>query len=61
MAIEQYKCNHCNAKFEAPEVSCSNVESDIKCPECGSAETERLTAPGNILEYIQNIMRPGFG
>ena len=40
MPIYEYTCAACNAKFEQLQRSMSN-EIKPKCPECGSAQTNR--------------------
>jgi len=40
MPIYEYACSSCSAKFERLIKSMSSKES-VKCPECGSAKTNR--------------------
>jgi len=41
MPIYEYKCKQCGAKFEIMRGITSSGE-EVKCPKCGTRETERL-------------------
>ncbi|MBI2251559.1 MAG: zinc ribbon domain-containing protein [Armatimonadetes bacterium] len=41
MPIYEFKCSHCNNKFE--EICASDLEiKDLTCPNCGNKELKRL-------------------
>lgn len=45
MPVFEFRCHACDARFEELVGSHVGVEvADVRCPECGAAEPERLTA-----------------
>ena len=50
MPIYEFKCSKCEHFFEVITSSASNDNSDDnKCPECGSAEFERVLSQTNYV------------
>jgi len=41
MPLYEYHCKKCERKFETL-VSLKDLKSSVKCPNCGSQETDRL-------------------
>ena len=41
MPLYEYQCKKCEKKFEIL-VSFSELDNPVKCPDCGSEETEKL-------------------
>lgn len=41
MPLYEYQCKKCEEKFETL-VSLSKLDEPVKCPKCGSDETEKL-------------------
>jgi putative FmdB family regulatory protein len=41
MPIYEYKCNRCDHMFEVYRLI-SERDEDVKCPSCGTAESEKL-------------------
>ena len=41
MPLYEYHCKKCERKFETL-VSLKDLKSSVKCPDCGSQETDRL-------------------
>jgi putative FmdB family regulatory protein len=43
MPVYTYQCSQCRNSFEVRK-RMSDLDSETRCPDCGSAETERLIA-----------------
>jgi putative FmdB family regulatory protein len=41
MPLYEYKCRSCDKKFEVRR-GLMDKRTDVKCPECGSGDTERV-------------------
>ena len=55
MPIYEYKCNHCEEKFD---VLCAYTDREQRCPECERMDTKRgLSAPhGKVVKGIYETM-----
>ena len=61
MLMDEYECQQCKEKFYEPELSCSEEQVEVKCPQCGSTDVTKLEISGGILEFLGKIMSTGGG
>ena len=59
MAIQEYKCRQCQAKFNESELSSSKGKNKVKCPECKSTDIESLDVPSGFWGFLRSIMASG--
>ncbi|MFO8009995.1 MAG: hypothetical protein R6U89_04185 [Dehalococcoidia bacterium] len=53
----QYECKQCKTSFEQP-VSCG-CGNPVKCPECGSTDTEISGSFEELLQLLEDMGRTG--
>jgi len=61
MPLYEYRCKSCEKKFETL-VSLRESDDPVKCPDCGSEETDRLlsTFSASVGSSIRNVScKPG--
>ena len=61
MLMNEYKCQQCKEKFYEPELSCSEEQVEVKCPQCRSMNVRKSEVSGGILELLGKIMPTGGG
>ncbi len=48
MPIFEFKCSHCETRFEELLFSYKTETKRIRCPSCGSEDTEKLMSASSI-------------
>jgi len=59
MPIYEYRCTECREKFE--KLVFSSSENDVKCPNCGSKQTEKLMSMFSSCGEISNSLSGSCG
>ena len=59
MSEDKYRCHQCQAEFR--DLAGGYPETGSKCSMCGSADIEKLDVAGSIREFLNRLMRPGYG
>jgi len=58
MAIQEFECKDCRARFPKVESCGCGDDPELKCPHCGSINTEKAGDSSGTRRFLRDLLRP---
>jgi DNA-directed RNA polymerase subunit RPC12/RpoP len=59
MEVQEYGCNQCRGTFKKINSDDLKVEKNVKCPDCGSSNIEKLDSMADKLKFFSRFAFSG--
>jgi len=58
MAIQEWKCIDCNTTFPKVESCGCGDDAELKCPNCGGINTQKVGGESRARRFLRDLLRP---